>query len=107
MPDEFQTPAPQPMLSPETLQDGPWFESVRKAYEVRTRPVHPPRWLVPVIGFWQTATSIARADLIDALEGRNATHPRLAAPVASSGNGLVPVAARSRPTENRGVVARI
>ncbi len=39
------------MLSPETLQDGPWFESVRKAYEVRTKPAHPPRWLVPVIGF--------------------------------------------------------
>ncbi len=51
MPDELQTPTPQPMLSPETLQDGPWFEGVRKAYEVRTRPSHPPRWLVPVIGF--------------------------------------------------------
>ena len=39
------------MLSPETLQDGPWFEGVRKAYEVRTQPSHPPKWLVPVIGF--------------------------------------------------------
>lgn len=39
------------MLSPETLQDGPWFESVKRAYEVRSQPSHPPKWLVPVIGF--------------------------------------------------------
>lgn len=39
------------MLSPETLVDGPWFENVKRAYEVRTKPSHPPKWLVPVIGF--------------------------------------------------------
>lgn len=51
MPDEPQTPAPQPMLSPETLQDGPWFESVRQAYAVRTKPAHLSPWVVPLIGF--------------------------------------------------------
>ena len=51
MSPEIQTPEPQPMLSPETLQDGPWFEAVKKAYLVRTAPAHPPRWLVPAIGF--------------------------------------------------------
>lgn len=51
MREEIKSPASQPMLSPETLQDGPWFESVRKAYGVRTKPSHPPKWLVPVIGF--------------------------------------------------------
>jgi hypothetical protein len=51
MSTEITTPAPQPMLSPETLQDGPWFESVRRAYEVRTKPAHPPAWLVPLVGF--------------------------------------------------------
>lgn len=50
MNDEVITPAPQPMLSPETLQDGPWFESVRRAYEVRTRKHQFPRWLFPAIG---------------------------------------------------------
>ena len=48
---ETPSPAPLPMLSPETLQDGPWFENVKRAYEVRTKPSHPPKWLVPVIGF--------------------------------------------------------
>jgi hypothetical protein len=51
MTQETTSPAPQPMLSPETLKDGPWFEGVKAAYTVRTKPSHPPRWLVPVIGF--------------------------------------------------------
>lgn len=37
-------------LSPETLQDGPWFENVRRAYEVRNRQHQFPRWLFPAIG---------------------------------------------------------
>ena len=51
MSQEPNAAAPQPLLSPETLLDGPWFENVKRAYEVRTKPSHPPKWLVPVIGF--------------------------------------------------------
>lgn len=81
------TPARETQLSPETLQDGPWFEKVRKAYEVRTRPAHAPRWLVPAIGFsaagllwlagWKK-TAITGGSIVAALTLLDAVHPAAA-----------------------------
>jgi hypothetical protein len=90
MPEEIKEPAALPQLSPETLQDGPWFESVRRAYEVRTRPAHPPRWLVPVIGFSVAAllwligwrlTAIVGASIVAALTLLDFAHPPTAGKV--------------------------
>jgi hypothetical protein len=86
MPDKTPELSSQPILSPETLQDGPWFESVRLAYEVRTKPSHPPRWLVPLIGFfiagllwligWKTAAIVA-ASIITVLTVIELVNPLL------------------------------
>jgi len=82
--DKIKAPA-QPVLSPETLQDGPWFENVRRAYAVRSKPVPPPRWLVPVLGFsiagllwllgWKK-TALAGGSMVAALTILEFAHPQ-------------------------------
>ncbi len=84
MSEKDSAPAPAPVLSPETLQDGPWFAKVRQAYEVRTKPAHPPPWVVPVIGgviagllwiFGWHRTAIAGASIVALMTVLGIAHP--------------------------------
>lgn len=87
MPDEITSPASQPLLSPETLQDGPWFENVRRAYHHRTQTPGLPRWAVPAMGFaiagllwvigWRK-TAIVAGCFVSAMTILDVAHPSTA-----------------------------